>query len=204
MQGFLLNENNMKINLASMNRIKYFFTSGILLLSLVILFTQCPIKIVESRKSQEDGILKHLLNFPLYESEAKVMMMEITAYCSGPCCNTEIVADGNGRLAYIDWSNKIAASHAKMDELSRAGIDIVAVDTRVIPFGSIIRYNDHFYAALDRGGMIKGNKMDVALSNHEAANHFGRRKDQLIEVFVPSDSEEAIRVLTGISVEAGK
>lgn len=204
MKQFLVDQNVFKIDLALMNRIKHFISRSFLLLSVVIIFVQCPVKIGESRKSNPDSVLSYLLYIPMYSEEPVLMPMEITAYCSGSCCNSEIILNNDGKQTVVDWSNRIAASHARMDDLKRAGIEIVAVDTRIIPFGSIIKYEGRLYAALDRGGLIKGNCLDIAMGNHEAANHFGRRKNQMIEVYIPTDSEEATRIITGISSEAGR
>ena len=51
----------------------------------------------------------------------------------------------------------------------------IAVDPRVIPYGSKVMINGHVYIAEDTGGAIKGNKIDVYLDTHEQAVNFGRR-----------------------------
>ncbi|HAE62527.1 MAG TPA: hypothetical protein DCG38_09380 [Eubacteriaceae bacterium] len=53
---------------------------------------------------------------------------------------------------------------------------IIAVDTRVIPFGTKIYVPGYGYGiAADRGGAIKGNKIDVAFNTRREALQFGRR-----------------------------
>jgi 3D (Asp-Asp-Asp) domain-containing protein len=94
-----------------------------------------------------------------------------------------------------DWSNRIAAGPARIDDLMNAGIEVAAVDTSVIPFGSIIRYNGKLYAALDRGGLIKGNRIDLAKSDHVEASYFGRRKSQKVEVYKPENPELSSRLI---------
>lgn len=54
----------------------------------------------------------------------------------------------------------------------------VAVDPRVIPYGSTVTlyYEDgtvHTYTAEDCGGAIKGNRIDVFFDSHEDARAFG-------------------------------
>lgn len=57
------------------------------------------------------------------------------------------------------------------------GARIVAVDPKVIPLGSRVEIWGYgiFYAE-DIGGVIKGNKIDVYLTDRHAALQFGRRK----------------------------
>ena len=56
----------------------------------------------------------------------------------------------------------------------------VAADTRLLPFGtrlSIPGYHDGLAVeVIDRGGAIKGNKLDVYFPTHEQARQWGRRK----------------------------
>ena|GEM_PF-3375880 len=53
---------------------------------------------------------------------------------------------------------------------------LVAVDTRVIPFGTRMYIEGYGYAiADDRGGAIQGNKIDLAMDTLEEAFQFGRR-----------------------------
>ncbi|WP_460278299.1 peptidoglycan DD-metalloendopeptidase family protein [Bacillus luti] len=63
------------------------------------------------------------------------------------------------------------------------GYRIIATDPRKIPMWSIVEinaasYNLHIQAiALDTGGAIKGNKIDILWRNKKEAYDFGRRKD---------------------------
>lgn len=52
----------------------------------------------------------------------------------------------------------------------------IAVDPKVIPYGSTIRINGHDYTAEDCGGAIKGNRIDVYFDSHSDALEFGRQK----------------------------
>jgi 3D (Asp-Asp-Asp) domain-containing protein len=62
---------------------------------------------------------------------------------------------------------------------------LVAADTEVLPFGSIISVpgydNESVVPVLDRGGAIKGRRLDVLYPTHEQARKWGR---QALEVTV--------------------
>jgi peptidoglycan hydrolase CwlO-like protein len=45
----------------------------------------------------------------------------------------------------------------------------IAVDPSVIPYGSVVVINGHAYVAEDCGGAIKGNKIDIYVSDHATA-----------------------------------
>lgn len=51
----------------------------------------------------------------------------------------------------------------------------IAVDPRVIPYGTEILIDGHVYVAEDCGGAIKGNRIDVFFNDHESALNFGRQ-----------------------------
>ena len=57
----------------------------------------------------------------------------------------------------------------------------IAVDPRVIPYGSIVVINGHEYVAEDCGGAIKGKRIDVYFNDHKTASDFGV---QYAEVYV--------------------
>ena len=120
---------------------------------------------------------------------------EMTAYCPGPCCNTELLRSGDGRTAEVDWSNRIAAGNMTIDQLHGAGIGIMAVDRTKIPYGSIISYDGRLYAALDCGSMIRGNRIDLSFATHSEADEFGRRPDQTVTVWVPENPGAAVRTI---------
>ena len=45
----------------------------------------------------------------------------------------------------------------------------IAVDPSVIPYGSVVVINGHAYVAEDCGGAIKGNRIDIYVSDHTTA-----------------------------------
>jgi len=49
----------------------------------------------------------------------------------------------------------------------------VAVDPAVIPLGSVLCIDGHYYVAEDKGGAIKGHRIDICVSNHEEALRLG-------------------------------
>ena len=90
--------------------------------------------------------------------------MEVTAYCACPLC-----CGPNAR-----------GLTASGKPVSHNNGRFVAADTRLLPFGtrlSIPGYHDGLAVeVIDRGGAIKGNKLDVYFPTHEQARQWGRRK----------------------------
>lgn len=80
---------------------------------------------------------------------------KISHYCCEPY--KHICGDGNG--------------------LTRTGIPVhpglISVDPKVIPLGSKVMIDGVEYQAEDTGGMIKGNKIDMAVKTHEEAKKLG-------------------------------
>ncbi len=103
----------------------------------------------------------------------------LTAYCPCVKCCGEWSAEHPSRIG-TDYVQKTASGTIPV-----AG-RTVSVDTDVIPFGSIVVINGHEYVAEDRGGAIKGNKVDVYFDSHDEALEFGR---QTAEVFIKTIKE---------------
>lgn len=100
-------------------------------------------------------------NKPIEEKEQSIAeMYVITAYC--PC------------VKCCGKSNGITASGVKAQQ----GIT-VAADTK-LPFGTKI-YIDGIGERVvqDRGGAIKGNKIDLFFNDHQSALSFGRQTKQV-------------------------
>lgn len=173
-------------------------------LMVLLLITGVSLHVDEKDKSlSENGERRSPLELILLSSQfknstRKVITGEVTAYCTQACCNSGFVIE-NGESVFRDWSNMVAAGNVKIDMLMAAGVEIAAVDTSVIPFGSLIRYEGKFYAALDRGFLIRGNSIDLAMRNHADANLFGRRKNEMIEIFIPQDPRQALSVILGLA-----
>lgn len=98
------------------------------------------------------------------ESRNLIGKFELTAYCAcTKCCG----ANAKG----------ITASGTKVTK-GRT----IAVDTNVIPMGSKVYIEGvGERVAEDRGGAIKGNRIDVYFGSHQEALNFGRRRG--IEVY---------------------
>ena len=99
----------------------------------------------------------------------RVIKMEVTAYCAcTKCCGP--AAQG------ITASGKL---------VSYNGGQFVAADTNVLPFGTklvIPGYaGEEAVEVIDRGGAIKGNKLDLYFDSHDEALEWGR---QMLEVTV--------------------
>lgn len=88
----------------------------------------------------------------------------ITAYCTCKiCCG---VYSGGNRTA----SGTVPTTNRTL-----------AVDTNVIPFGTKLVINGQVYVAEDRGGAIKGKRIDMFFYTHKEALKWGRRS---MEVFL--------------------
>lgn len=57
----------------------------------------------------------------------------------------------------------------------------IAVDPKIIPLGSKVKFSDKVYIAEDTGGAIKGKRIDLFVGSHSEAMKFGKK---LIEIYV--------------------
>ncbi len=92
---------------------------------------------------------------------AKQMTMKVTAYSPDKrSCGR--FADGITASGYSVWTN---------------GMKLVAADTRLLPMGSMISipgyHGGNVVPVLDRGGRIKGHRLDVLYPTHEIAREWG-------------------------------
>lgn len=55
----------------------------------------------------------------------------------------------------------------------------IAVDPRVIPYGSEVVIDGHTYRAEDCGGLIKGNKVDIFFDSHNDVDAYGLQKHDI-------------------------
>ena len=89
--------------------------------------------------------------------------MEVTAYCPCTrCCGPQaqgLTASGKR----VSYNNGL----------------FVAADTRLLPFGTRLQIpgyaDEQPVEVIDRGGAIKGHKLDVYFHSHQAAREWGRR-----------------------------
>jgi len=88
---------------------------------------------------------------------------KLTAYCSCErCC-------GGGADAKTATGTTVKANHT------------IAVDPKVIPYGTIVMINGEDYVAEDCGGKVKGKVIDIYFDDHDDAVNFGV---QYAEVFI--------------------
>lgn len=79
----------------------------------------------------------------------------------------------------------------------RHGMELVAADTRLLPFGSMLSVpgyaNDKIVPVLDRGGAIKGARLDVLYATHNEALKWGVQKLPVtVWEFVDDDEQTAL------------
>lgn len=99
---------------------------------------------------------------------------KITAYCSCyTCCGEHAL-----NRPVDEYGNEIV--YGSIGVRLTAGVSI-AVDPRVIPYGTSVVINGHKYIAQDTGGAISGNRIDVYFNDHQEAREFGVKH---AEVFV--------------------
>ena len=74
------------------------------------------------------------------------------------------------------WADNITASGYSV---WTNGMKLVAADTRILPFGAVISVPGYDggrpVPVLDRGGAIKGRRLDVLFPTHESALQWGKR-----------------------------
>ena len=89
------------------------------------------------------------------ENKKSLGEFKITAYCPcSKCCD--------------NWADGITSTGVTATE-GRT----IAVDPKVIPYGSIVEINGNRYVAEDCGGAIKNNRIDVYFDSHEDALEWG-------------------------------
>lgn len=86
---------------------------------------------------------------------------KLTAYCScSRCCGKWAECRPEG-IVYGASGEELIAGYS------------VAVDTSVIPYGTVLVINGQEYEAMDCGGAIKGKRIDIYFNEHEDAVQFG-------------------------------
>lgn len=112
--------------------------------------------------------------------------MVVTGYCScGDCCGWH--RNWLLRPVYSSGRSKgktkrvgITASGAK------AGFGTIAADTSVYPFGTVMYVEGYGYGKVeDRGGAIKGNRIDLFFSSHNKARQWGKKTKTVQVWFAP-------------------
>lgn len=120
---------------------------------------------------------------------------KITAYCPGRCCNVQYTQDG-----IYDYTNCAAVGGLTLTGLLECGVNVAAVDPSLIPLGSIVKYNNTYYVALDTGSAIKGFTLDILMPHHDKAHDFGVLYSDDVEIYIPENPRE---VIAKIKAKAG-
>lgn len=75
------------------------------------------------------------------------------------------------------WADGITASNKSV---WTNAMQLVAADTRILPFGTLLSMDDYaggeIVPVLDRGGAIKGMRLDVLYATHAEARRFGVKR----------------------------
>jgi len=98
-----------------------------------------------------------------------IRRFRVSSYCPCKICC--------GRWASLPMHKRTTASGESLQALIRAGERFVAAD-QGIPFGTMVwvpGYADGWVPVLDRGGKIRGDRLDVFYPDHKTALRFGVR-----------------------------
>jgi len=111
--------------------------------------------------------------------------MEVTGYCKcGKCCGWRRTWYGKPVIAYGPNEGKrkkvgVTASGRK----ARPGT--IAADTSRYPLGTIMQVPGYGYGRVeDRGGAIKGEKLDLYFKTHKQALEWGRQR-KTVRIWLP-------------------
>lgn len=116
---------------------------------------------VDTHEKRDMTYVKRQIDDSFFPPENEVIEVVATAYialCDSGCSG--ITATG------YDVRNTIHTPQGRR---------IIAVDPNVIPLGSIVRIEGVEYRALDKGGAIKGRRIDVLVESRNKAINFGTK-----------------------------
>lgn len=130
---------------------------------------QAPI-VENSVEIVDNSTIDETVEVTTAEKQEKFIEFQVTAtaydHCQ-KCCGvwaTNRPKDENGNDIVITASGTIATEGRT-----------IAVDPKVIPYGTEVIINGHTYIAEDCGGAVKGNAIDIYFDSHEEAVTFGKR-----------------------------
>lgn len=110
---------------------------------------------------------------------SSVVAMEVTGYCNcGECCNWTRGWLGLGQPVVENGPNAGRPKAVGVTASgSRAAHGTIAADTSVVPLGTVVYVPGYGYGRVeDRGGAIRGNRLDLWFPTHEEAQQWGRRR----------------------------
>lgn len=114
------------------------------------------------QKVYAKGKPKRIKNKTLKNQYESLGEYTLTAYCSCSYCSG-------------GWGSKTA-----IGTTCKAG-KTIAVDPKVIPYGTTVRINGKDYVAEDCGGGIKGKHIDIYFDSHSEALDFGKQKAEVFK-----------------------
>ena len=112
-------------------------------------------------------------------ASSEVRHLEVTGYCEcGKCCNWKrswlrlgkpVIASGPSKGQAKDVGITASGTRAKRGT--------IAADTSVFPMGTVLYVPGYGYGRVeDRGGAIKGNRLDLFFDSHQQALTWGRQQ----------------------------
>jgi 3D (Asp-Asp-Asp) domain-containing protein len=119
------------------------------------------------------------------DADARIYSMEVTGYCHcGDCCGWH--RNWLGRPVFSSGPQK---GQRKPVGITASGAPVrpgtIAADTRLFPFGTIMYVPGYGYGMVeDRGGAIRGQKLDLYFRTHRQAREWGRQHVQ-VKVWLP-------------------
>lgn len=93
----------------------------------------------------------------------------------------KVVSRGGDNIRYSDYREMVATAYTHTGNRTASGVypyhGVMAVDTSVIPMGTRVYVDGYGYAtALDRGGAIVGNRIDLFFETRYEALNWGVRR----------------------------
>lgn len=122
----------------------------------------------------EESVIQSLVEEVVAEEPViqSLGVFTLTAYCPCVrCCG--VWSEQHSSKKGTGYIQKTASG-----TIPKAG-KTIATDTNTIPFGTTVIINGREYIAEDRGGAIKGNRIDIFFDSHEEALAFGRQKSEI-------------------------
>jgi 3D (Asp-Asp-Asp) domain-containing protein len=134
--------------------------TAVIILAIAVVFYK-----VKYGQSNDQGILTN--NQTISESNP-VLTVKVYAYCSCKICNAQ-------------WVGMVSTGQT-MAEIKEKGLSICAADPTVLPYGTIIKYDEKEYYVTDCGAAIKGNTINILMEHHKDTLTFGIKENQTIEI----------------------
>lgn len=139
------------------------------------------VKAEKARKAEEanrQAAAKAKENQAKQQTTTNVVATPVSAKANGRVIAAESTAYTNDVADNVDYGGRVltATGHDVTDSIVYNGMRIIAVDPSVIPLGTVVQIEGIGQAiALDTGGRIKGNIVDLLVDTKSEAINWGRR-----------------------------